>query len=567
MRYTGHMRTHTLLNSVEMRFLSMLLGGMLLLHYTLGCAVQPSPETVRELRAVDINDPMHQELRSSPIIDVHTHMFNARYLPLRGIALGKRDKLLFTHLISDKLAIGLTNAIVKKTPFLQPIGISDHESETDPIDRILQQSALECGIPYEEFSKEPAVRALRKLIEQCEKGMVEYDPNRDVLTEAEERALEKLGVVGDPGLITNLRMDDRDFTELYRRLFGLQNREVYTIRHMMDLGPVYDQCGDTSLAQFTTTQIDRASAFQSQPDSGQLYFVAYNPFRDHWHDCDQETRNPLQVVIDAVEEKQAFGVKVYPPSGYRPIENDIPDRPFTLFTDEPERQWDARYSETTNERLDELLGQLLDECIRRDIPVFAHSHTGEMEARSGYGVHHANPKFWQTFLDSDSPDPCVERSELRLCFGHAGGNGFWFGTGDHPSWGKLVRDLCMRYPNVYAEVGVHGHISRASRRAVFVERLLEAVRLHEDQADEYPHSLMSKIMYGSDWYMPPGSSARDYLEGFEQAFLHPGLREYYSRFFYGNAVRFLNLARQVDRPELDPVARERVKKILNNLAP
>lgn len=529
---------------------------------TLGCMAQPSRETVQQLEAIDIDDPQFAELRSTPIIDVHTHMFNARYLPLEGIALGKRDKFLFTHLISDELARGLTRAIVNKTPELQPIDQEARAADTKSIDLVLQQAAQECGIPYEEFSKEPAVRALRKLIEQCEKGMIEFDPELTVLTPSEKSALEKLGAVGEPSFITNLITDDRLLADRYRRVFGLQNREVYTIRHMMDLGPVYNQCSDASLAQYTTTQIERASASQSLPTSGQLYFVAFNPFRDHWSDCQHESRSPLEIAMEAIDQHQAFGVKVYPPSGYRPTDNNIPGRPFTLFTDVPECQWDARYQCSSNERLDELLHELLDECIRRDIPVFAHSHTGELEARNGYGLHHAHPKHWQAFLDSTSPDPNVDRSKLRLCFGHAGGNGHWFGTDDHNSWGELVRDLCMKYPNVYAEVGVHGQIAKTRRRAYFVEQLLEGIELHRENPEEYPYQLMYKIMYGSDWFMPPDTSARSYIEGFEHALLHPDLNGHYQNFFFMNAVQYLNLEVQVHRQELDEVVRDRVADII-----
>src|SRR3954462_2288662 len=53
-------------------------------------ALNPAQQQVqRELEKIDPRtDPLPP---STPIIDVHTHTFNARYLPLRGILLGKRD--------------------------------------------------------------------------------------------------------------------------------------------------------------------------------------------------------------------------------------------------------------------------------------------------------------------------------------------------------------------------------------------------------------------------------------------------------------------------------------------
>lgn len=59
------------------------------------------------------NDPLTHE---SPIIDIHTHTFNARYLPLKGILLGKRDAFPpITWLISDPCAETLANALVERT--------------------------------------------------------------------------------------------------------------------------------------------------------------------------------------------------------------------------------------------------------------------------------------------------------------------------------------------------------------------------------------------------------------------------------------------------------------------
>jgi len=57
-------------------------------------------------------DPHQHPLpRATPLIDVHTHTFNARYLPLRGILLGKRDVSLATLLLSDACAATLAEAL------------------------------------------------------------------------------------------------------------------------------------------------------------------------------------------------------------------------------------------------------------------------------------------------------------------------------------------------------------------------------------------------------------------------------------------------------------------------
>src|SRR5258708_264566 len=59
------------------------------------------------------SDPLPNE---TEIIDVHTHTFNARYLPLRGILLGKRDAFPpFTTLISDNCAVNIARAVIALT--------------------------------------------------------------------------------------------------------------------------------------------------------------------------------------------------------------------------------------------------------------------------------------------------------------------------------------------------------------------------------------------------------------------------------------------------------------------
>ena len=96
--------------------------------------------------------------------------------------------------------------------------------------------------------------------------------------------------------------------------------------------------------------------------------------------------------------------------------------------------------------------------MTNDIPVFAHSGHDEFEARKGYGVHHSDPKFWGRFLEAHScpGKPCP----LRLCLGHAGGDDYWFGNGEHEDWGLRAYELCTRYPDVYCEVSRAGSPNR-----------------------------------------------------------------------------------------------------------
>ena len=186
-----------------------------------------------------------------------------------------------------------------------------------------------------------------------------------------------------------------------------------------------------------------------------IYFVAYAPYRDYWmggHAGDAE-----ELVRTAIEKNGAWGVKFYPPSGYRPAGNSIRPRPTGIRSRAAAEQWDARYGPLPgdkNRALDQKIEKLLLWCIEKDVPVFVHSGTGEFEARKGYGLYHSNPSFWRQFLDNH-PAPDGSPCRLRLCLGHAGGGDYWFGGKNAVSWGSATYEMCRRFPNVYCEITTH----------------------------------------------------------------------------------------------------------------
>jgi len=296
-------------------------------------------------------------------------------------------------------------------------------------------------------------------------------------------------------------------------------------------------------------------SFQSRPDSRQVYFVAYNPFRDHWPD-DQAGRS-LDIVAKALREEGAYGVKVYPPSGYRPDYNEIPSSPCALFTDHPDRQWEARYlhpegAPVTGPELDGRLDALFKYCVQYDIPIFTHSETGEFEARNGYGLDMADPLFWEPVLEK-YPD-------LRLCFGHAGGASYWFDRGWRKDWGRRVFKLAVTYKNVFCEFGVHDEILDPELKERFITQLQSLIA-----ADLGPYDFATKIMYGSDWYMPTSAASHiDFLRAYQEAFVDRRLIDHYRGFFSANALAFLNVeARLWDTVHpLPPGVADRLKKLV-----
>ena len=523
-------------------------------------------ELERQLKSISPESDSLAE--STPIIDVHTHTFNARYLPLEGILLGKRDTdEPLTTLISDESAILIAQALIDQTELgeagNQP-GIARKNSiaaaqASGPHGLVTEvflsliDLALKEGAWNPAISPEDQMKAMKAVVPKMN-GL-----QRLAVREAAHMMGMEDGTNGDakgPGTLSGLEaavrflwmltQSDAKMVELFRSMYSksVKKGEITLVSHMMDLAPVYDQIPDgRSLLDFPSQQVQRMEHFQASSESNILYFVAYCPYRGP----NGTPSGGLQGVQDAILHHHAHGVKFYPPSGYRPSENHVRPRPYTLFTSAPGRQWDRRYRQFDPERdaaLDAEVNKLLEWCIEQDVPVFVHSGYGQFEARKGYGEYHSDPKYWREFLEkhSQTGKPC----RLRLCLGHAGGEDFWFGTGTHASWGQCTYDLCTQYPNVYCEITTSEKLILPDSQAYFVDqisRLYAESELASRSSDalhpKFPFS--RKLMYGTDWYLPVQGEPSAILNGTQTAFLHPSLRQTYSNYFSGNARRYLNL--------------------------
>ena len=528
------------------------------------CQTSREPLTTRQQAiACDLKaiNPQRDPLAAAtPIIDIHTHTFNGRYLPLKGILLGKRDAFPpFTSVITDRCAQIIAEAFVDRTE-LAAIGRQKgiaREPDTSKI-RAKGSPGLICKIFLKLIDKairEGAWDERMPFMQRLE--VVDGIASRMTLTErlAVRSAASMMGMddhIGPDeeleGTVTGIQaatrffwlitQNDAKMTRWYRKMHaGVSMKGPITmVSHMMDLGPVYDQKPDgKALLDFHKQQVRRMEDLQRQEKSGLIYFVAYCPYRDE--PGTDRSMSALDLVRDAVMNHGAKGVKVYPPSGYRAAGNDSPDRPFSLFTQFPGKQWDARYKRFSPEKaqgLDTELNELLEWCIERDVPVFVHAGHGEFEARKGYGMWNSNPLYWEKFLESHSSPgkPC----KLRLCLGHAGGGDYWFGEGKFKDWGERVYKLCTSYPNVYCEITTGDEIIDPESQAYFVDQI--ASKFEESKAHcRYPFS--SKLMFGTDWYLPDKGKPQAVMEHAQQAFLHPRLRKHYSDYFSGNARRYL----------------------------
>ena len=199
----------------------------------------------------------------TPIIDIHTHTFNAKYLPLMGIVLGKRDVSLFTMLFHSQSVRPIALAISEEAKLTQ---IKPAAPTVVSFQQIKERIAVQQGISLQRVEQNNAVRALDKVINRYEK---EIESRKDVRTprledektaylirqealdtslkEMEEAdlkairdALQSFGFVLEIDAVVRflraLISPDGDQYRNYLRSYN--HRVALIVSHMMDLAPV-----------------------------------------------------------------------------------------------------------------------------------------------------------------------------------------------------------------------------------------------------------------------------------------------------------------------------------------
>lgn len=440
-------------------------------------------------------------------VDVHTHVFNLRYLPLEGIVMARLPRLLpFKRTIAAALG-KLLNAITHDGSGLgAPPPIARPEAAAlgrRDADAILAELASEAPpeLRFDAEVREGIVLSRGAMPEAA--GAAEAAPANDFAA-----LLSKLKLLNVDGIFETI--DDfinwigflrHDETYIMNRLFETYPVDLY-VHHMMDMEHYYNP--GKCFYKFNAEQIRRMRRLVELSGGKLLTFIAWSPSRD--------AQERLALVKDAVLTGGAAGVKIYPPSGY-PAD-------------------DARNDE------------LWQFCVDEDVPVFTHCNSTGFYAKRDYTKFN-NPRYWANVL--------AKFPKLRLCFGHAGGAAGWFDRYSkkkndpeknwETSFAKAIFDLCVQHDHVYCETGFLPEVLDNAKP--FIDRLT-ACFLAEPK-------FATRLLYGTDWHMIERIEAHtQYFEACEAMFEHPVLDQYKDLFFYANAVEYLNLpayeSRQV-RPE------------------
>jgi predicted TIM-barrel fold metal-dependent hydrolase len=472
---------------------------------------------------------MTQPAKHPPVIDVHTHVFNARYLPLESIFL---SQLKNPNWLARRIAANLARLLEESTgTSYEPLRAL---ANVGTVDQLLAEIAGAIATEFDarvagaeaagararhvrddvadRLADDPVIRALAEL-EQLRQMSDDADPPvSDAVWSAREASA---GLESETRLaarqLADEALDGTARSALGRIASRIKNAVRWALAKlwaMLDKLVSWWETFDELLTFARRMLMAERDILRELRDSyaghGDLTVVhlmmdmqyAYTPPREPRYPFAEQLRrmrflageNPRTLLgfsafdprrPDPFVPPEGFaGVKFYPAMGYRPHGNDDPAIQAAVDT-------------------------FFKTCVQHDLPVLTHCTPKGFQARAQAGLN-AHPTYWA--------DALVEFPALRLCLGHAGGGAMknppvesagWFARSDaewqhSDNFAAGVVSLCTSYPNVYCEFGhLDGVLDPAAGVAVPFER--NFVREWSSQRG-YPFA--SKAMFGSDHHMP-----------------------------------------------------------------
>lgn len=458
-------------------------------------------------------------------IDIHTHLFNLKYLPISAII--QRYAKAYIGLKLKILADGAERTLLNLMKDERLGGAKSWEqiknsSESDLLKDLAQR------VTYGDYYDPIIQKALSELESENEEGdpLLEEDnysegdgfldiskssiANDEVKIAKIFRLLKKL--LCDKELKKKLtdgcrwiRFMMNSEIEIYKQLNKTYGDKVNIfVNHLLAADVPF---GGTSTFAIEE-QVDRMVDLQKISGNKIITFVQFDP-----HDL-----NGLDVVAAAIE-KGCRGVKFYPSFNYRAFQNE-------------------------DKEMDDRILEMFKYCTKNQTPIFTHCTPTGFESIPKKSGNNCNPLYWKRRLEANP-----ELRNIKLCFGHAGGVKGWFapiiGT-EKDKWentyASMVYELCITYPNIYCGVGFLSEIFAEERRVNFRNRLKKFL-LDEDT------NFKNKVIYGSDWHILFYEGIeRNYLEQYETLFDEMDLdnsEQYSDLFFYKNALRFLGIKEEV----------------------
>lgn len=405
------------------------------------------------------------------VVDVHCHAFNADDLPVQGFL----RRVVFRN-------VDLAAAVAVMLDRITQAGAPGYDAEIRRLDSLLGSRA---AFGLETLSGAEELPDLDLAVEAVLQDLHDNDPA--LVQELDQlmpsASVEKEGVLSLAGgaaravrwglLLGSFRVDIAarmietfDDVDLYTPMLvdlglGVNDREAASIQQQMVLHE----------------KVSRLSMLDQLPGSTRGVrvhpFIGFDPRRHARSKQNRDIESALDLVVLAVEKYGFIGVKLYPPMGFRPIDN----APIQLD------RVTAMSAQEAGEA-DEALRELYRYCSEQDVPITAHCNFSNGAHASYYGF--SDPLSWAKVLE--------EFPDLRLNLGHFGGAATHRDRKQSQvnDWPDRIAALAQDDNLLFADVGNH-RIEDADVATAYLRRLDYLFTKHP--------VMKRRLMYGSDWSM------------------------------------------------------------------
>ena len=478
--------------------------------------------------------------RLERIIDAHCHIFNAADLPIEGFARKVMvPKTVNTNELLARFAEypGALEALVHAIAVQVKRGAPTWQDEIETIDEFERDAHKK---PTREWRKEEDRRQLRSAFRLIWFNS-EIFGSRDLsLPEglALEIAIERVQLFlyqqiheefGKPDLapeehliLRNMEPSEIDAMadDLYARDDSLGRyirwALLYTrYRHELaeELDEVHGKIGQKSRVVLMTpaivdfskwlededqvsigNQVEAMARLARRKNGPRVHgFVGFCPLRQalyNEHRRRPGDEDPMSVVSAAIE-RGFVGVKLYPPMGFRAIDNgDLADERFN----EPPylRSAETGLGSQIGRKLDAALSQLYAWCGANNVPIMA--HTSHSFGPNGDYEDRADPAFWGEVLEQRA----FPRLRVNMAhFGHFNNAVSYSRPASYVEkcweWtvGKIITSSADGY--AYADISSLGEILKVGAS----KKVLECMKAFKDR---FPGS-EERLLYGTDWSM------------------------------------------------------------------
>ncbi len=284
---------------------------------------------------------------------------------------------------------------------------------------------------------------------------------------------------------------------------------------------------------FYPDQCRKMLSLASDSQNALIGFSAFDPRRENWEDIYEQSLS-----------MGFIGFKFYPSMGFLPVGNDDPE-------------------------IEQRVENFFLRCVNDGVPIVTHCTPNGFQFKEGDGLT-AHPKHWANRLQQNGFE------NLRINFGHAGGGHQENAGLTSPGWyaknqdewdqednfAQIVVELCRKYENTYCDMSYLLRVYEQTSEGRSAQKHFENNLLKQLQSRNFSN----KVMFGSDWNMPNIIDEPDtYLKYFVKLFSQNEFKPYKEKFFWQNGLRFLDFPRYFVRTDSLNIGDEQVLNYIQGM--